>query len=141
MKKIIQWLAIGVALLALAIQVIPYGRNHDNPPVLAEPNWDTPRTRELAVRACYDCHSNESDWPWYSNIAPLSWLIQRDVDEGRESLNFSEWGSREFELDEIAEVIEEGEMPPQVYLIQHPEARLTPAEMEDLVVGFSKSLR
>ena len=78
------------------IQFVLYGRGRDNPPVLAEVQWDSPRTRELAVKACYACHSNETKWPWYSNIAPGSWLIQKDVDEGRDELNFSEWtGNRD----------------------------------------------
>ena len=74
-------------LFLLAIQLIPYGRAHANPPVLAEPAWDSPATRDLAVRACFDCHSNETVWPWYSNIAPVSWLVQRDVDGGRNKAN------------------------------------------------------
>src|SRR5574340_945670 len=67
----------------LLIQLVPYGRNHTNPPVTGEPRWDSPQTRALAARACFDCHSNETKWRWYSNIAPISWLIQRDVDSGR----------------------------------------------------------
>ena len=89
-----RWVKWGIAALlmtALVVQVIPYGRDHTNPPVAAEPLWDSPQTRDLAVRACFDCHSNETEWPWYSNVAPISWLVQRDVEEGREELNFSEW--------------------------------------------------
>ena len=80
---------------AVAIQLVPYGRDHDNPPVLADAPWDSARTRELAVRACFDCHSNETHWPWYSNIAPISWLTQNNVKEGRDELNFSEWNRRQ----------------------------------------------
>ena len=80
--------------LFVLIQVVPYGRNHANPPVLNEPRWDSPKTRQLAVRACYDCHSNETIWPWYSNVAPVSWLVQKDVDQGRDEINFSEWRRR-----------------------------------------------
>lgn len=141
MKKLLLRLAAAMVILLGFIQLIPYGRNHTNPPVVAEPNWDSPETRELAQRACFDCHSNESSWPWYSNIAPVSWLVQRDVDEGREALNFSEWGSRRYEVEEIFEVIEEGEMPPLVYMLQHPEARLTAAEKNDLVQGFIATFR
>ena len=72
----------------LVIQLIPYGREHSNPAVVSEPPWDSPATRAFAVTACFDCHSNETEWPWYSNIAPMSWLVQRDVDEGRQHLNF-----------------------------------------------------
>ena len=81
---------IGLLLLAfVAIQLVPYGRDHDNPAVIAEPNWDSPQTRDLFMTACGDCHSYETEWPWYSNIAPVSWLVQHDVEEGREKLNFS----------------------------------------------------
>jgi len=123
----------------LLIQLLPYGRNHSNPPVINEPAWDSSQTKELAVRACYDCHSNETVWPWYSNVAPVSWLVQHDVDEGRQYLNFSEWGSGRGEGeegDEMAEVIYEGEMPPPYYLLTHPEARLTDAEKQSLANGL-----
>ena len=105
----------GLGLLAL-IQLLPYGRDHTNPPVVAEPAWDSTETRELAVRACFDCRSNETVWPWYSNIAPMSWVLQRDVDEGREHLNFSDW-QREQEGEEAAETVDEGTMPPGNYLL------------------------
>ncbi len=124
------------------LQVFPYGRVHANPPVVSEPNWDSPETRVLAERACFDCHSNETEWPWYSNVAPVSWLVQRDVDEGRQVLNFSEWGngrSEGEEADEIGEVIWEGEMPPAQFLLTHPEARLTEAEKQQLIRGLTAS--
>ena len=141
-KKIL--IVVGLILVGavIVLQLIPYGRNHSNPPVTNEPAWDNPETRALAVRACFNCHSNETVWPWYSNIAPFSWLVQRDVDEGREYLNFSEWGSNRFrELDEIGEVIQEGYMPPSQFLITHPEARLTVAEKEKLTQGLMATLR
>ena len=78
-------------VLALLIQLIPYGHNHTNPPVVKEFNWTTPAAKEIAQRACYDCHSNETKWLWYSSIAPMSWLVARDVDEGRAVFNFSDW--------------------------------------------------
>src|SRR5215216_1353338 len=83
--------AMIVGVLFVVLQLVPYGRRHDNPPTTREPAWDDPTTRALAVRACFDCHSNETRWPWYSYVAPVSWLTQRDVDEGRRELNFSEW--------------------------------------------------
>jgi mono/diheme cytochrome c family protein len=132
---------LGLAVLVLVvifglIQLVPYGRDHTNPPVLQEPAWDGAQTRALAVRACYDCHSNETVWPRYSNIAPASWLVQRDVDEGRRRLNFSEWGTRRQEADEIAEVVREGEMPPFYYLPLHRDARLSSQEKTALVQGL-----
>ena len=136
MKKIILWLVIGLVALFVLIQLVPYGRNHTNPPVVQEPQWDSPQTRELAKRACFDCHSNETVWKWYSSIAPMSWLVQNDVDEGRSRLNFSEWGQQELEVDEIGEIVLEGEMPPAQYLPMHPEARLSAAEREALARGL-----
>lgn len=125
----------GVALFGL-IQLVPYGRDHTNPPVVQEPQWDAP-TRAIAQKACFDCHSNEVVWPWYSNVAPFSWLIQRDVEEGRSRLNFSDWG-RVREIDEIGEVLAEGEMPPAQYLLMHPAAKLTDAEKQALIQAFGR---
>ena len=107
-----------------------------NPAVAAEPAWDTPETRALAKRACFDCHSNETVWPWYAHVAPVSWLVQHDVDEGREHLNFSEWDREQEEAEEAAEVVEDGEMPLWVYLPTHPDARLSDAEKADLISGL-----
>jgi hypothetical protein len=127
---------IGFAVVFVLLQAVPYGRAHTNPPTRREPVWDSPGTRELARRACFDCHSNETVWPWYSHVAPFSWLVQRDVDGGRAKLNFSEFDRRQDEADETAEVLEEGEMPPWFYLPTHPEARLTEAERATLLRGF-----
>ncbi len=139
MRKIIlgvlALVAVGVVGFLL-IQLIPYGRNHTNPPVGQEPNWDSPRTRELAKRACFDCHSNESTWPWYSNIAPVSWLVQHDVDEGRRSLNFSDWSSSR-RTREMGQIVLEGEMPPTIYLLMHPQAKLTSSERQELASGLT----
>ena len=141
MKKIILYGIGGIIVLIALIQLVPYGRNHTNPPVVLEPQWDSAATRELVVRACYDCHSNETVWPWYANIAPVSWLVQHDTDEGRQILNFSEMNRTYKELDEVTEVVAEGEMPPLVYLPTHPEARLTEAEKKQLVAGFQATFR
>lgn len=132
----VKWSIAALLMAALVVQVIPYGRDHTNPPVAAEPQWDSPQTRDLAVRACFDCHSNETEWPWYSNVAPMSWLVQRDVDEGREELNFSEW-DREQEGEEAAETVRDGSMPPKTYLLSHPTARLTETELAELATGLS----
>jgi hypothetical protein len=126
-------LAAGVLL---GIQLVPYGRNHTNPPVIREPLWDRPETRALAVRVCFDCHSNATVWPWYSNIAPVSWLLQRDVDEGRRKLNFSEWDRRQGEAHESAKTVRKGEMPPWFYALPATSARLTPVERAALIAGL-----
>lgn len=133
-------IAIGVLAvvmgLLLLIQFIPYGREHTNPPVIAEPTWDSPQTRALFFRACADCHSNETKWPWYSNIAPASWLITRDVVQGREEFNVSEWGRPDNEGDDAAKLVQNGEMPPWFYLPLHPEANLSPVERQQLINGL-----
>jgi hypothetical protein len=135
-----RWLLWGgmsaFALLVLA-QAVPYGRNHSNPPVTKEPAWDSPRTRALAVRACYDCHSNETKWLWYSNIAPVSWLVQRDVDSGRSALNFSEWDKpQDVSAGDIAEAIRGG-MPPWFYTLIHRNAALNATEKNQLISGLN----
>jgi mono/diheme cytochrome c family protein len=138
MSKLLKVLLIFLGLLVLLgvlIQLVPYGRDHSNPPVVAEPQWDSAQTRELFMQTCGDCHSNESVWPWYSNIAPVSWLIQRDVDGGREEFNISEW-NRKQEGDEAFEVFKEGEMPLKPYLLMHPEARLSDQETDALLRGL-----
>ncbi len=137
-KKIVVSAVATVATLIL-IQAIPYGKSYTNPPVVREPSWDSPATRALAKRACFDCHSNETVWPWYSHIAPASWLVRHDVDEGRSKLNFSDWqyGARKAENpDKIASEINEGEMPPIQFRLAHPEARLTEAEKRQLIDGI-----
>jgi hypothetical protein len=136
-RKIILWGAIVIVVGFGLIQVVPYGRDHTNPAVVQEPEWDSPRTRELAARACFDCHSNETTWPWYSNIAPVSWLVQRDVDQGRRRFNLSDWGQRSWDGDRMAEAVSEGEMPPWFYLPLHPQARLSDGEKQALIQGLA----
>jgi len=133
----VKTIAISLVLLGVVIQLVPYGRDHINPPVVQEPQWDTPKTRELFMRACADCHSNETKWPWYSNVAPISWLVQHDVDEGREHFNISNWlHQKKNKGDEAAEELREGDMPPLVYLPAHPEARLSQTEKQELIQGL-----
>ena len=135
-KAVIRWALISLVILFLALQAVPYGRRHTNPPIRREPPWDNPQTRALAVRACYDCHSNETVWPWYSHIAPVSWLIQRDVDEGRKDLNVSEWDRSQPEAHESAETVRKGEMPPLRFVLLHPQAFLSSAERQAFIEGL-----
>lgn len=135
-KRLVLWGVLLVAALLGLIQLVPYGHDHENPPVRMEPAWASEQTRALAVRACFACHSNETEWPWYSNIAPVSWVIKNHVDEGRDELNFSEWDRPQREADESAETILEGEMPLWDYLLFNPEARLSSSENDLLVDGF-----
>lgn len=138
-----RWLfRVGVGLLGavLAIQLVPYGRHHSNPPLRSEPPWDSPATRALAKQACFDCHSNETEWPAYASIAPVSWLVQHDVDEGRAVLNFSEWQRAREEASEASEELLEGEMPPAAYLLIHAHARLSRTDRDRLAQGLAKTL-
>jgi mono/diheme cytochrome c family protein len=130
--------AVMVVLVVLVlIQLIP-GQKHQNPPVTGTPQWDSPRTEELFERACSNCHSNETVWPWYSSIAPLSWIINLDVKVGRSKFNVSEWGRPgRNEGDEAAAETREGKMPPWFYLPAHPEAKLTAPEKDELVKGLA----
>ena len=129
-----------ILLSAVAIQFIPYGKDHTNPPVMSEVQWDSPRTQELFNRACADCHSNETKYPWYSKIAPVSWLIAHDIEEGREKMNVSMIGVQpKNKLKDAAEEVKEGEMPIPPYLIAHPEARLSDTEKKELAEGLEKT--
>lgn len=146
MRIIAKRLLLIVVLIAVAgfllIQLVPYGRDHTNPPVQSEPNWDSPQTRTLAQRACFDCHSNETNWPWYSHVAPMSWLVQHNTDEGRRYLNFSTWnqGGASHEAGESMEAIAEGYMPPADYMLIHSDARLTQAEKKVLLDGLRATI-
>ncbi len=131
---------LGVVLLAILIQLVPYGRDHTNPPVQSEPQWNSPETRALAERACFDCHSNQTVWPWYAHVAPVSWLLQHDVDDGRGHLNFSDWGRLQRGLRGVRGDVMEGRMPPWYYLPLHSAAQLTPAEKEPLLNGLAATI-
>ncbi len=139
-------LAIAVIALFALVQVVSFpiiavAGWQTNPNPVAEPAWNSPETRALAVRACYDCHSNETIWPWYSKIAPVSWLVTRHVIEGRQRLNFSEWGVRGVEVNDVIRAVRTGKMPTKDFLLVHPEGRLTDAEKQQLIDGLSASLR
>jgi mono/diheme cytochrome c family protein len=127
--------AIGLVVLFVLIQLVPYGRAHSNPPVVAEPEWATPRTRELMVQACFDCHSNEVTWPWYSNVAPMSWVVTRHVEEGRSEVNYSEFTAGS-EADDTIESILDGEMPPGYYTMFGLHEGLSDDEIDELVAGL-----
>jgi hypothetical protein len=139
-RKIVLWVLVAVIAVGLLIQLIPLPGRGNNPPVVQEPKWDSPQTAALVKRACYDCHSNETVWPWYSYVAPVSWLIYNDVMEGRSNMNFSEWNRPQLSAGEIAGIIQEGEMPPFQYLPMHPSARLSAAEKQQLIQRIKYSL-
>ena len=127
MSKTLLRLLLVAVVLVVVIQFVPVART--NPPV--EANFDGPaEVAEVLKSSCYDCHSNETRWPWYSRVAPASWLVAHDVEEARERMNFSLWGTydprrQEKLAEEIWEEVEEGEMPLRKYLLAHPDARLS----------------
>ena len=141
MKKTLL-IIVGAGLLIFAlIQLIPFGHDHTNPPTVAEPKWSSPEARALVKKSCFQCHSNETEWPWYSNIAPGSWLIQFDVNQGRRQFNFSDWNKNPGELDEMIGAIQEGEMPPIQYTLFHPDANLNAQQKQDLINALESSIK
>lgn len=131
LKKLAGLLLAIFIVLQISNFIPPF--NHTNPAISHTVAWDSPQTEQLMRESCYNCHSNETEWPWYSFIAPVSWFVTRDVKLGRDELNFSTGNN--LEAGEIIESIQEGEMPPRVYIFTHPEAELTAEEQEILVAG------
>jgi Haem-binding domain len=128
---------------ALLIQLVPYGRSHTNPPRGPEPSWDSPRTLELARRACFDCHSGETDWPWYASVAPLSWRIQTHVDQGRAALDFTDFRPERRRVARSAgdagRAVETLRMPPNDYAWMHTDARLNAEDRRELAAGLDST--
>jgi mono/diheme cytochrome c family protein len=133
--KILAWIIVAL----VAIQIVPYGHTHLNPPENGEPKWDSPQTEKLFQRACFDCHSNRTAWPWYAHVAPISWLLARDVNGGRQHLNFSEWSQPQKHAKDIAREVQSGDMPPWFYLPMHPAAKLSDAEKQEITDGAWKT--
>jgi hypothetical protein len=141
MKRIVLIVVVvGVVLFGL-IQLIPFGHNHVNPPTVSEPTWSSPEARALVKEHCFQCHSNETEWPWYSNIAPASWLIQMDVNLGRDKFNFSDWKNKPGEVDEMRGEIQEGGMPPIQYWMFHPNSRLSDQQKQELINALESSTK
>jgi len=127
--------------LTIAIQLAPI--DHDNPPATASLTAPAP-VASILRRACYDCHSHETTWPWYSYVAPVSWLVARDVHEGRRHMDFSTWADyssalRLKKLAGISTMVQEGEMPPWFYLPMHANARLSPDDVSELATWADSS--
>jgi hypothetical protein len=125
---------IGLVVVLAAAQLVTPART--NPPVQIEVPAPV-EVKAVLERSCYDCHSNKTVWPWYSRIAPVSWLVAHDVKEGREYVNYTSWN--ELSPEEQAEMIheswehvEEGDMPPRGYLLLHARASLSDADRDVL---------
>lgn len=139
-KKLRIALVAAVAVLALA-QLVPVDRT--NPPVESEV-LAPPEVLAALRKSCWDCHSNETVWGWHTRIAPISWLVAHDVEEGREHLNFSRWSALGAEklaklAKKLPEEVEEGEMPMPIYLLAHPGAKPSEAE-KAAIVGWGRGL-
>ena len=139
-RRVVKWAALAFCGAFIAIQLVPVSRT--NPPVQGDFRGSTEVVSVLR-RACYDCHSNETVWPWYSRVAPLSWVIAHDVNEGRAALNFSTWNQLSAEkqaeaMKESWEEVAEGKMPTWYYVALHPEARLS-ANDQSVLRGWSGS--
>jgi hypothetical protein len=144
---VLRWLKVFAITLAVLVgifglmQLVPYGRTHSNPPVFQEPPWNSPHTRELAKRACFDCHSNETRWPWYANVAPFSWVVEQDVDNARSVIDFSAWNVQYARAPYCGQTVIDGMMPPAKYVVAHPEAKLTRAEQLELASGLDATIK
>jgi hypothetical protein len=139
LKKLI---LVSLVVVVLLIQLVPVSR--DNPPATAALSAP-PAVAEVLHRSCFDCHSHETVWPWYSYVAPVSWLVAHDVHEGREHLNFSAWNeypaAKQLKLaHEIWEEVSEGDMPLGIYLLMHGDAKLSGDDLEAIRV-WTKTLR
>lgn len=139
MKIWLKRIAVGLIVLMIALQFYPVERS--NPPERGEPPGP-PEVQALLRRSCFDCHSNETVWPWYAQIAPVSLLIARDVTNGRKEVNFSTWAKSDEKrkarkLKEIAKEVGDGDMPLFYYVPLHPDAKLSAAERE-LIVKWAK---
>jgi hypothetical protein len=133
-KSLWKMTLVGLAVVLVAIQLVPV--NRVNPPVQSQMPASA-AAQDALRRACYDCHSNETTWPWYSKVAPVSWWVAGHVREGRRELNFSEWvgtgtPQQQKRLAKTAKEIAKGAMPPWYYRLVHPEARLSPADVAAL---------
>ncbi len=142
---LVKKLLIGAAALFVVIQLVPVDRT--NPPVTAR--LETPPAVDAVLRrSCYDCHSNETTWPWYSYIAPVKFLVAQDVRRGRELINFSTWNDdpepiRVGNAELVWEEVEDGEMPMGVYTVMHPDAKLSDADkavLREWSEGYEESL-
>ena len=130
-----RWFAVGAIVILVALQFKTVDRS--NPPVQSDIGTSA-EIKEILRRACYDCHSNETEWPWYSYVAPMSWFVAGHVDDARGHLNYSEWPAFDLEeqehlFEEMWEMLSEGEMPLKSYTLIHRDARLTDGERDVLL--------
>jgi cytochrome c551/c552 len=138
--RVLKWFALGVIIVFLGIQFIRPART--NPPVdesqtIFARTQMTPQVAAIFDRSCRDCHSNKTVWPWYTNVAPISWWLSNHVNDGRNNLNLSEWGRlaqdrQDRKLRQICDEVSDGVMPLSSYLPMHPQARLSDQDKKTL---------
>ena len=142
MRKALKGVLVLLCLVVLAGQLLPYPKA-ENPPEETEVAAPA-EVRGILRASCYDCHSHETVWPWYSHVVPAKWLVRNHVTEGREHLNFSAWNRYDAQraarkLEEVVEMVEKGAMPLQGYVALHKGAELTPDEAE-LLIRWAREL-
>lgn len=140
-----QKIAFGIVGMLIAgfllLQIIPVGdfrevlERKPNPPVHTTINWTSEDVKRIVQISCYDCHSNETVYPWYSHVAPFSWLVTRDVNKGREAMNFSEDAPTDYNLTDMEWHLF-NDMPPGIYALMHPQANLTDEQKDLLLAEF-----
>lgn len=139
--RIVGIIVVVLIVIFVVLQIFPIGSvsaelaRHDQSGT-EHVNWSSPEVEQLVRTACYDCHSDETRYPWYSTIAPVSWLVNKDVNEGRRRLNFSETPANRIEADELVEQLRRGTMPPQIFKIMHSDANLTDQQIATLENAF-----
>lgn len=140
LKTIVLWGVLGGGALLMLAQLVPYGRDHKNPPVTQAAKFPSAKTEQIFADSCGDCHSNKTKWPWYTNVAPASWLVLSDVNGGREHMNVSEWDRPQPSVDRVVRQIQSGEMPPLKYTIMpnHAGARLSGKDKKLLIAGLKE---
>lgn len=148
MKNWLKRIGLAIIIVLILIQVFPGEKpsvTMDNPGDIHEEILVDTEVSKILKTACYDCHSNETKYPWYASVAPVSWLVIKDTNEGRDELNFSEWVSysekrKHHKLEELIEEVEEGEMPLEVYTYTHAEARLSEEQIATLISWAQESM-
>ena len=138
-RRVVLVLVAVIIVGFIGIQFVPVQRT--NPPVVTQLNWDSPQTKALVERACMDCHSNQTTWPWYAYVAPVSWLVAQDVAGGRREMNLSELDASRLNRmgTRIQRAVTNGQMPLPPYLLMHPSAKLSDAEKQALITGLTKT--
>jgi mono/diheme cytochrome c family protein len=140
-RKLAGRVGIGLLILLVLIQFVPYGHSRANPAVTRAVKWDSARTAKLFAGACQDCHSNLSSRRWYDKIAPGSWLVQNDIQGGRSRLNVSEWDKPQPDVAEVVRAIRSADMPPLQYRLAHASGRLSQAQRDALARGIEATYR